>query len=717
VSGRGVVVRNNHVVDTGGSTAGYVNAYGIMVQGPGAKVMGNNIFETAESGSGASSIGVRVYSGAGSVVEDNRIGNEVMGSGTSTGVEVNSSSDVVVVNNRITKMTVGVNYAGGSTGSYRDNILRGVATPYIGGTEIARGTITGVTASTGLEGGATSGEATLSVATGYRLPQTCTGGQIASWNGSTWVCAADSVGNPSVSVATLDGISSAGAALEYSKGDHRHGLGPGSVSDANIASVSGSKVSGTVPSASNADTLDGQHGIYYLSLGNHTGTLGVSQGGTGSSSQNFVDLSSSQTVGGAKTFSSPVISTVGTGTAPLQVASVSIVPNLNAEMVGGNKLGDLDGRYGQTSPVQNPRSNALTTVDSGGYVGRYTSITIGTDGLPVISYYDETNTHLKVAHCGNPACSSGNTLATIDSGGGVGRFTSITIGIDGLPIISYYATPSLKVAHCGNASCSSGNTTTTVDSGGTVGQYTSITIGRDGLPVISYYDATNYDLKVAHCGNASCSSGNTITTVDSGGAVGQYTSIAIGTDGLPVISYYDWGNYDLKVAHCGNASCSSGNTITTIDSYGGVGSDTSITIGRDGLPVISYYDSAQVNQDLKVAHCGNASCSSGNTITTVDSGGNVGQYSSITVGTDGLPIISYYDNTNTYLKMAKCGNPACSSGNTTIIIDSGWTVGWYTSITIGTDSLPVISYYDNTNQDLKVAKCANPFCLNNWSRR
>jgi hypothetical protein len=189
VSGRGVVVRNNHVVDTGGSTAGYVNAYGVMVQGPGAKVMGNNIFETAESGSGASSIGVRVYSGPGSVVEDNRIGNEVMGSGTSTGVEVNGSSDVVVVNNRITKMTVGVNYAGGSTGSYRDNILRGVTTPYIGGTEIARGTITGVTASTGLEGGATSGEATLSVATGYRLPQTCTGGQIASWNGSTWVCA------------------------------------------------------------------------------------------------------------------------------------------------------------------------------------------------------------------------------------------------------------------------------------------------------------------------------------------------------------------------------------------------------------------------------------------------------------------------------------------------------------------------------------------------
>ena len=98
------------------------------------------------------------------------------------------------------------------------------------------------------------------------------------------------------------------------------------------------------------------------------------------------------------------------------------------------------------------------------------------------------------------------------------------------------------------------NTLSTVDSGGDVGYHTSITLGADGLPVISYYDLSNGDLRVAKCTNANCTAA-TLSTVDSGGDVGRYTAITLGADGLPVISYYDNTNSDLKVAKCTNAAC------------------------------------------------------------------------------------------------------------------------------------------------------------------
>ena len=93
-----------------------------------------------------------------------------------------------------------------------------------------------------------------------------------------------------------------------------------------------------------------------------------------------------------------------------------------------------------------------------------------------------------------------------------------------------------------------------MDTAGVVGSYTAIAIGSDGRPVISYYDSTNGDLKVAHCDDAACSS-VTLNTVDATGDMGEFTAIAIGSDGLPVISYFDDTKKDLKVAHCGTRSC------------------------------------------------------------------------------------------------------------------------------------------------------------------
>ena len=56
------------------------------------------------------------------------------------------------------------------------------------------------------------------------------------------------------------------------------------------------------------------------------------------------------------------------------------------------------------SSAVHAQEDGADVVTSTGLVGQYSSITIGADGLPLISYFDETNGNLKVVHCSNSFC-------------------------------------------------------------------------------------------------------------------------------------------------------------------------------------------------------------------------------------------------------------------------------------------------------------------------
>jgi hypothetical protein len=362
--------------------------------------------------------------------------------------------------------------------------------------------------------------------------------------------------------------------------------------------------------------------------------------------------------------------------------------------------------------------NTTSTLDSAGGADQQTSATVGSDGFPLISYVD-ANGSLKVAHCQNAACSS-STKATLDTGasdlGGVASFTdtSITIGSDGLGLISYNSvtTGNLKVAHCSNVACSSA-TLASLDSSYGGRRHSSITIGADGLGLISFQGSVNasHVLEVIHCSNAVCSTDQEYL-LDSTGDVGYDTSITTTPQGVGLISYYDLTNGDLKVAHCSNVVCSSAN-VFVLDSTGDVGLHTSITIGADGLGLISYQD--HTSNTLKVAHCEWLDCSSAST-RVVDTIPPVENENSVTIGADGLGLISYYDSSHGDLRIAHCTDFTCGGGRT-------WTltgisdVGRSSSVTTGTDGLPLISYLDSTNHELKVTHCGSPFCTPYFRRR
>jgi len=106
--------------------------------------------------------------------------------------------------------------------------------------------------------------------------------------------------------------------------------------------------------------------------------------------------------------------------------------------------------------------------------------------------------------------------------------------------------------------------------------------------LIAAYDVISNALLTAHCSDVECNAA-TVTLLDTSADIGSYASITIGADGLGLISYLNSNNGDLKVAHCSNVNCTSA-TISTLDSTGDVGYYTGITTGYDGLGLISYYD-------------------------------------------------------------------------------------------------------------------------------
>ncbi len=369
-----------------------------------------------------------------------------------------------------------------------------------------------------------------------------------------------------------------------------------------------------------------------------------------------------------------------------------------------------------TAPTTAATSQTAGTIESTNNIGQYTDSAVGVDGLPIISYYDVTNGDLRVAHCDNVACSS-TTITLVDAGtagANVGQYTSIAIGSDTFPVISYYdvTNTSLKVAKCVDVKCSGAATITTVDNTATdTGQYSSIAIGVDGFPIVSYDDATaaNLNLRVAHCTTLSCSAA-TLSNAEATNSVGTHTSIAVPRDGLPVIVFTDVTTTDDRILKCSNLDCSAG-TSTVLDNSGtSTGTFNSIMIGSDGLPIVALFD--VTNANLRVAHCSNSNCTT-NTQTAVDaSANNVGQWSSIAMGKDGMPIISYGDATSGDLWVAHCEAQDCSGTSRLTDVESTNTVGQYTSVVVPEDGLPFIVHYDATggNLDLRYVKCANPDC-------
>ncbi len=378
-------------------------------------------------------------------------------------------------------------------------------------------------------------------------------------------------------------------------------------------------------------------------------------------------------------------------------------------------LGAVGAMMVWTPPVE--ATNSIASVDSGGSnVGEFTSLAFDAAGNPVISYYDRSNGDLKLSHCNDANCAGGDeSIVAVDRTGNVGRTTSLMLDAAGNPVISYFddTNGDPKLAHCNDANCAGGDESiVALDRAGVVGWFTSLVLDAAGNPVVSYFDVTNGDLKVAHCNDADCAGGDeSIVAVDRAGTVGMYTSLELDAAGSPVVSYFDVTNGDLKVAHCNDANCAGGDeSIVAVDRAGVVGGDTSLELDAAGNPVVSYFD--DTNDDLRLVRCDDANCAGGGErFVTVDSAGVVGWFTSLVLDAAGNPVVSYFDATNDDLKVAHCNDTDCADGDESVIaVDSTGNVVPYTSLVLDAAGNPVVSYFLGSNWDLKLAHCDNAIC-------
>jgi hypothetical protein len=371
-----------------------------------------------------------------------------------------------------------------------------------------------------------------------------------------------------------------------------------------------------------------------------------------------------------------------------------------------------NGAPGAQGPVGIGSANLgqiVNSVDPGLGSGRYASMAIGIDGLPIISEQDSVATHLKIVHCTNTACGTKDAPSTIDAANSTGQFSSIAIGIDGVPIIAYYADAAkdLKVVHCTRVDCSSSEAPVTVDAtGADVGSFAAITVGSDGLPIIAYADLASGNLKILHCTTVNCSQHDAPRIVTLLSTATYSIGIVIGADGFPFIVHSGVISTDAVTAvHCTNVSCSAG--VQTVGQ--GIGATASVTIGRSGFPVIALFDGGSAQ--LKMKACSEALCSTGAYI-QVDPA--AGASSSIAIGTDGLPLIASLDDSGSpKLHVDHCHDLNCTAVDLRTFEAVTDVAGLQNtpSLRIGVDGMPIVAYRGGASSTLRVLHCSNVRCV------
>jgi hypothetical protein len=347
-----------------------------------------------------------------------------------------------------------------------------------------------------------------------------------------------------------------------------------------------------------------------------------------------------------------------------------------------------------TTPQFPPANWRVDLIDPGLHVGEFPSLGLDARGRPHVSYsyYTEESGDpdydLRYAHFDGSAWQ----IEVVDGQGGevVGWFTSLTLDQDGDPHISYHDAyrGDLKYARHKDGTWK----VFRLDQDGKVGFFTSLAVDSESWVYISYWDVDNKDLKFL-LGNESLDSDPWMyVALEEEGEIGEHTSMALDSYGMPHLTCYDRTYGALFYAFFDGE----GWTATLVESEGNVGLDSSLALDAEDRPHIAYYDLA--NEDLRYAYFDGDEWR----VSVVDSEGAVGRSPSIALDSEGRPHISYYKMGSNELRYAALIGGEWKIG----VVDLVGSVGGQerTSLALDASGRPHVVYY--STEGLKYAVAA-----------
>ncbi len=337
---------------------------------------------------------------------------------------------------------------------------------------------------------------------------------------------------------------------------------------------------------------------------------------------------------------------------------------------------------GQHAAAANNTTWSIETVDGLGKTGMYTDIASGPDGAMFISYHDFLRGDLRCAYQTDGAWN----VEEVDTTGDVGAYTSIDVGSDGQPCIAYYDETNKDLKY--TVRDSDGWTVETADASGDVGRYASLGLDGQGTPHIVYYEASGQNLQYATRMDGSWH----IETVASEGNAGRYAAIAIDGAGQPHCTY---GLDETTLMYARRTA--DGWQSSQVDSDIKLFESTAIAM-EGGTPHVSYFDiSGDPNWRLRYATITNGQWSTEVVDPTIYGFWNE-RGLDIAVR-DSVVHIGYFhwDDWNV--------GYAYKHGDTwtTEIVESQGDVGAFTAVTLDSQGYPHLSYMDRSNLALKYA--------------